>query len=112
MKYFYSNVIGMTPLTGINIDLFHGLVEIDSKARLRNIDDVFVFSKQCWQIYYIYTNFFRNDRSIVDWLSVVKTKSRSHVEVIQDVNDELTVRGDICFQLGKLIDLYRVALND
>ena len=42
----------------------------------------------------------------------MKTKSRSHVEVIQDVNDELTVRGDICFQLGKLIDLYRVALND
>jgi hypothetical protein len=25
----------------------HGLVKINSKARLRNVDDVFIFAKQC-----------------------------------------------------------------
>jgi len=46
-----------------------------------------------------YTLFFRKDRSRVYWLSVVKTKLRSHIEVIKDGNDELTVRGDV-FQLS------------
>ena len=31
----------------IRVDLHHGLVNINSKARLRNINDVFVFAKQC-----------------------------------------------------------------
>ena len=31
---------------GIRVDPHHGLVEINSKARLRNINDVFVFAKQ------------------------------------------------------------------
>jgi len=32
---------------GIRVDPYHSLVEINSKARLRNIKDVFVFAKQC-----------------------------------------------------------------
>jgi len=54
---------------GIRVDLHYGLIEINSKARLRNINDVFVFAKQCQQVYYTYTPSFRKDRSRVDWLS-------------------------------------------
>jgi hypothetical protein len=32
---------------GIRVDPHYGLVEINSKARLRNANDVFVFAKQC-----------------------------------------------------------------
>jgi len=32
---------------GIRVDPHYDLVEINSKARLRNINDVFVFAKQC-----------------------------------------------------------------
>jgi len=32
---------------GIRVDLHHGLSEINSRARLHNVDDVFVFVKQC-----------------------------------------------------------------
>ena len=38
----------------------------------------------------------------------MKTKLNGHVEVVQDGNDELIV-GDDVFQLGKLVDTYRVA---
>jgi hypothetical protein len=38
----------------------------------------------------------------------VKTKPKSHVDVVHDGNDELTVGNDI-FQLGELVDPYRVA---
>jgi hypothetical protein len=55
---------------GIRVDLHYGLVEINSKARLCNINDVFVFTKQCQEVYYIYTPSFRKDRSRVDWLSI------------------------------------------
>jgi hypothetical protein len=67
---------------GIRVDPHYGLVEINSKARLRNINDVFVFAKQCQQVYYTYTPSFRKDRSRVDWLSVLKTKPRGRVEVV------------------------------
>jgi hypothetical protein len=87
------------------------LVEIKSKATLHNIDDVFVFAKQCQQVYYTYTSFFRNDHSGVDWLFVVKTKHRGYIEVIQDGNDELTM-GDDVFQLGELVDPYRVTMSN
>ena len=40
---------------GIRIDPHYGLVEINSKARLRNINYDFVFAKQCQQVYYTYT---------------------------------------------------------
>jgi hypothetical protein len=32
---------------GIRVDPHYGLVEINSKAKLRNVNDVFVFAKQC-----------------------------------------------------------------
>jgi hypothetical protein len=47
---------------GIRVDPHYGLVEINSKARLRNVNDVFVFAKQCQQVYYTYTPSFRKDR--------------------------------------------------
>ena len=64
---------------GIIVDPHHGLVKINIKTRLYNVDDVFVFTKQCQQVYYIYNTFFRKDRSRVDWLSIVKTKPKGHV---------------------------------
>ena len=32
---------------GIRVDPHYGLIEINSKARLCNVNDVFVFTKQC-----------------------------------------------------------------
>jgi hypothetical protein len=60
---------------GIEIDPQHGLVKINSKARLRNVDDVFVFAKQCQQVYYTYIPSFKKNCLRADWLSMVKTKS-------------------------------------
>jgi hypothetical protein len=65
-------------------------------------------TKQYQQVYYTYIVFFRNDRSMVNWLSVVKTRPRSHVEVVQDVNNEV-ITGDDVFQIDELVDVYRVA---
>jgi hypothetical protein len=64
---------------GVRVDPHHSLIKINTKARLRNVDDVFVFAKQCQQVYYTYTLFFRNDRFRADWLSIVKTKPRGYV---------------------------------
>ena len=61
----------------IRVDLHYGLVEITSKARLHNINNVFIFTKQCQQVYYTYTPSFRKDRSRVDWLSILETKPRA-----------------------------------
>ena len=44
-------------------------------------------------------------------LSVVKTKHKGCVEVVQDSNDELIVEDDV-FQLSKLVDPYRVASSN
>jgi len=93
---------------GIKVDLHYGLVEINSKARLRNINDVFVFTKQCQQVYYTYTPSFRNDRSRVDWLFVLKMKPRGHVEVVQDENEDTSVQDEV-FQVSELVEPYRVA---
>jgi hypothetical protein len=38
----------------------------------------------------------------------MKTKPRSHVEVVQDVNNEVTP-GDDVFQIDELVNVYRVA---
>jgi hypothetical protein len=76
---------------GIRVDPHYGLVKINSKARLRNVNDVFVFAKQCQQVYYTYTPSFRKDQSRVDWLSVLKTKPRGRVEVVQDENEDTSV---------------------
>jgi hypothetical protein len=93
---------------GIRVDPHYGLVEINSKARLRNVNDVFVFVKQCQQVYYTCTPSFRKDRSRVDWLSVLKIKPRDRVEVVQDENEDISVR-DKVFQVSELVELYRVA---
>jgi hypothetical protein len=93
---------------GIRVDPYYGLVEINSKARLRNINDVFVFAKQCQQVYYIYTPSFRKDRSRVDWLSVLKTKPWGRVEIVQDENEDTSVRDEV-FQVSELVEPYQVA---
>ena len=95
----------------IKLNLHHGLVEINTKARLRSVKDIFVFAKQCQQIYYTFTPSFKNDCSRVDWLSAVKIKPKNHVQVVQNDNYELTV-GDDVFQLDKLVDPYRVASSN
>jgi len=95
---------------GIRVDPYYGLVEINSKARLHNVNDVFVFAKQCQQVYYTYTPFFRKDRSRVDWLSVLKTKPRGHVELVQDENKDTSVQ-DEGFQVSDLVEPYQVALS-
>jgi hypothetical protein len=93
---------------GIRVDPHYGLVEINSKARLRNVNDVFVFAKQCQQVYYTYTPSFKNDRSRVDWLSVLKTKPRGRVELVQDENEDTNVQDEV-FQVSELVEPYRVA---
>jgi len=93
---------------GIRVDLHHGLVKINSKARLRNVNDVFVFAKQCQQVYYTYTPSFRKDRSRVDWLSILKTKPRGRVELVHDENEDTSVRDEV-FQVSELVEPYRVA---
>jgi hypothetical protein len=80
----------------------------DSKARHRNVNDVFLFAKQCQQVYYTYTPSFRKDRSRVDWLSVLKTKPRGRVEVVQDENEDTSVIDEV-FQASELVEPYRVA---
>jgi len=93
---------------GIRVDPHYGLVEINSKARLRNVNDVFVFAKQCQQVYYTYTPSFRKDRSRVDWLSVLKTKPRGRVELVQDENEDTSVQDEV-FQVSEVVEPYRVA---
>jgi hypothetical protein len=92
----------------INVDPHYGLVEINSKARFCNVNNVFVFVRQCQHIYYIYTPSFRKDCSRVDWLSVLKMKPRSRVEVVQDENKDTNV-GDGVFQVSELVEPYQVA---
>jgi len=75
--YYYD-----TTNRGIGVDHHYGLVGINSKARLCNVNDVFVFAKQYQQVYYIKTPSFRKDRSRVDWLSILKTKPRGRVKVV------------------------------
>ena len=92
----------------IIVDSHHGLVEISSKARLGNVNDVFVFTKQRRQVYYTYTPFFGKNCLKVDWLSILKTKPKGRVEVVQDENDDSNV-GDDVFQVRELVEPYRVA---
>ena len=92
---------------GIIVDPQYGLVKINSKSRHHNVNDVFVFAKQCQQVYYTYTPSFRKDQSRVDWLSILKTKRRGRVEVAQDENEDTSVIDEV-FQASKLIEPYRV----
>jgi hypothetical protein len=92
----------------IRVDPHYGLVEINSKARHRNVNDVFIFTKQCQHVYYTYTPSFRKDRSRVDWLSVLKTKLKGRVKVVQDENEDTSVI-DKVFQASELVEPYQVA---
>jgi len=51
---------------------------------------------------------FRNDRSTALWLSVLKTKPRGRVEVVQDENEDTSVRDEV-FQVSELVEPYQVA---
>jgi hypothetical protein len=44
----------------------------------------------------------------VDWLSVLKTKPRGRVGLVQDENEDTSVRDEI-FQVNELVEPYRVA---
>jgi len=44
----------------------------------------------------------------VDWLSVLKTKPRGRVEVVEDENEDTSVRDEV-FQVSELVEPYRVA---
>jgi len=92
---------------GIRVDPYYGLVEINSKAKLCNINDVFIFTKQCQQVYYTYTPYFRKVWSRVDWLSISKTTPRGCVEVVHDKNEDTSV-WDEFFQVSELVEPYRV----
>jgi len=92
----------------IRVDPHYGLVEINSKARLRNINNVFVFAKQCQQVYYTYTPSFRKDRSRVEWISILKMKPKGRIKVVQDENEDTSV-GDEVFQVNELVEPYQVA---
>jgi len=41
----------------VRLDLYYDLVKINTKTKLRNIDNVFVLMKQCQQVYYTYMFF-------------------------------------------------------
>ena len=72
------------------VDHHYGLVEISKRDRLSNINDVFIFAKQCQKVYYSYTHSFKNNYNRVYWLFVVKIRPRSHVQVVKYSNDEVT----------------------
>ena len=55
-----------------------------------------------------YTPSFRKDRSRVDWLSVLKTKPRGRVVVVQDENEDTSVRDEV-FQVSELVEPHQLA---
>ena len=82
--------------------------KLTTKVRLYNINNVFVFIKQCQEVYYTYTPSFRKDNLRVDWLSILKTKPKSRIKVVQDENDISNVKDDV-FQISELVEPYRVS---
>jgi hypothetical protein len=44
----------------------------------------------------------------VDWLFILKTKSKGHVELVQDENKDTSVWDEV-FQVSELVEPYRVA---
>ena len=53
-KYYWYDTIDR----GIRVNRHHGLVEINTKARLRNVDDVFFFFCQTMDTSLLYINSF------------------------------------------------------
>jgi hypothetical protein len=81
------------------------LVKINKITTLHNVNDAF-FSPKNTNKFTTYTLFFfRKYHFRIDWLSIVKTKFRGRVQVVQDGNDKVTTRDDI-FQLDELVDPY------
>jgi len=80
---------------GIIVYPYYGLVEINIKVILRNVNNVFIFAKQCQQVYCTFTPSFRNDCFRVDLLLIVKTKHRGHVQVVQENTNEVNTVGDV-----------------
>ena len=67
-----------------------------------------LFSQSNVNKFITHTPSFRKDRSRVDWLSILKMKPRGHVEVVQDENEDISVRDEV-FQVSELVEPYRVA---
>jgi hypothetical protein len=44
----------------------------------------------------------------VDWLSVLKTKPRARVKLVQDENEDTSVQNEV-FQVSEVVEPYRVA---
>jgi len=57
---------------------------------------------------FTYTPFFRKDWSRVDWLSILKTKPRGRVELVQDENEDISVQDEV-FQVSESVEPYQVA---
>jgi len=67
-----------------------------------------LFSQSNANKFITHTPFFRKDRSRVDWLSILKTKPKGRVEVVQDENEDKSVIDEV-FQASDLVEPYRVA---
>jgi len=91
---------------GIRVDSYHGLVKKKREVDFTTSIMFLFLQNNIKQMYYIYTLFFRNDYNGVDWLSVVKFKSRSLVQVVENGNNEVIGRDDV-FQMDELVDPYR-----
>ena len=102
-KYYWYD----TTNREISVDSHHGLVKINIITTLHNVNDAF-FSPKNTNKFITHTLFlYRKYHFRIDWLSIVKTKFRGRVQVVQDGNDKITTRDDI-FQLDELVDPYWV----
>jgi hypothetical protein len=52
--------------------------------------------------------YYMENRLRVDWLSILKTKPKGRVEVVQDENEDISVIDEV-FQASELVEPYRVA---
>ena len=94
----------------IKVDHYHGLVKTNTKNKFCNIEYVFVFAKQCQQVYYTYNHSLIKDCSRFNWLSIAKIKPWGHVQVVENGIDEVTAWDDV-FQLDELVNPYQVVLS-
>jgi len=90
---------------GIRVDPHYDLVK-KKKIDFTTSTMLLFLQNNVKQVYYIYTHFFKNGHNRVDWLSVMKSKSRSLVQVVQDGNNEV-IGGDDIFHMDELVDSYR-----
>jgi len=69
-----------------------------------------LFSQSNANKFITHTPSFRKDRSRVDWLSVLKTKPKGRVEVVQEENEDTSVINEV-FQASELVEPCRVVLS-